>query len=270
MRIIFLAIVCFVSVVFSTGAADVDEVDLNLKEKEIAFTFFDLSNGEATLIQSKEKNTLVNTGNKSSRYELAERLEIYGTGSIDKLILTNGSEEYTGNLVWLIEHYDVHSIISSRSILNQLKEDLDLTGERFQIWTSGKKEQILPGLMTEVLFNSKEQHAMALMFTFGQQQILYMGLADEKIEKQLLEEYAVDAEILKVGEFGSNKGTIPEFLEKVDPQVAILFHKEGLLPSDQMIERLQEVWIDVYETKQVGTVTIKLSRDSYEVITISS
>jgi competence protein ComEC len=214
LRIILIAVACFFSFLFTSSANDIEEVDLNLEENEIAFTFFDLPNGEATLIQNTEHNVLINAGHENSRDALAERLEIYGVETIDKLILTNGSEAYSGNSEWLVNQYNVRRIISSQSI--------------------------------------------------------FMGTANKEVEKQLLEQHTVDAEILKVGGFGSNEGTIPEFLEKVDPQTAILFHKEGLLPSDQMIERLKEVWIDVYEMNQVGTVTIKLNHDSYEVITIPS
>jgi competence protein ComEC len=266
LRILFLLFVCFCSLMSTVNATNIEEVDLNLTKNQVAFTFFDLSNGEATLIQSQWQNVLINTADSSARDELSERLEMYGVSTIDKLILTNTSEECTGNLQWLLDSYDIRTVISIDEILQTFQGDNQLQNVQLKTWDFGKQKEVLPGIKTNVLYARSK--AMVIKFTYGDQKILYMGVADENVEKKLMKEQSINTDILKVGGFGSSEGTIPQFLEQVDPQVAILFHKKGLLPSESMIERLHEVWIDVYETHQVGTVSIKMNLDSYEVITI--
>jgi len=51
---------------------------------------------------------------------------------------------------------------------------------------------------------------------------------------------------------------------------AIIFKSNSIKPDPDLVEMLHEAWIDVYFTKQHGTVTIKLTDSNYDVITILS
>ncbi|UTW69721.1 hypothetical protein KHA80_01185 [Anaerobacillus sp. HL2] len=110
--------------------------------------------------------------------------------------------------------------------------------------------------------------AFVIVFSYGKQTLLYMGIADKQIEKELIETYALKSTILKVADFGSDKGTTQRFLDEVDPQVAILFKRNGSVVSEMVLERLQETWIDIAQTHRLGTVSIKCHNDDYEIITI--
>ncbi|MCA1320712.1 hypothetical protein LC085_12395 [Bacillus tianshenii] len=73
---------------------DVEKIDLQLDEEEIAFTFLDLPNGECTIIQTSEgENILINTGSPESEDELLHYLKIYGIDEISDLIITSPDSE---------------------------------------------------------------------------------------------------------------------------------------------------------------------------------
>ncbi|HET7577807.1 MAG TPA: hypothetical protein VFK33_00900 [Bacillales bacterium] len=262
----------FLAAFFMTsGTANVGRVDLNLMENELAFTFFNLSDGEATLIQDAGHNVLINTGNKSAREELFQRLKVYGVTDLDKLILTNSSAVYTGNVEAVIKKYHVRTVISSKAILEQLDRNFNLP--HTDIWKPGKTAEILQGLQSVVLFEKQPDEidgeaSLTVRFQFGTEKVLYMGTADPEMEKQLAGNPLVDCDILKVGDFALDREMNTRFLEKVNPQVAILFHRKGRLPGKKTLEKLDTVWIDVYRTHQIGTISIKFNSHSYQVIPI--
>ncbi|HEU5138905.1 MAG TPA: hypothetical protein VFT51_02950 [Bacillales bacterium] len=250
---------------------NINSVDLNLLKNEIAFTFFDLSNGEAVLIQNRDENVLINTGSEDSRRELYDRLEMFNVHEIEKVILTNASEAYTGNLTEVIKKYHVHVVLSSKGIFKKLHRQTHLPEDMTKQWTIGKQDHVLPGLKAKVLYVTPEENdktALVVRFQFGAEKILYMGLSGPAVEKELLDNPLIDCQILKVGDFGAGEGNSPEFLRKVDPQVAILFHKKNTSPTKELLEELNTVWIDVYRTHQTGTITVKFDLHSYRVITI--
>lgn len=248
------------------------EVEFSLGDDEIAFTYFDLPSGEATLIQSGQGGTvLINTGDSSSQIELAKKLHMYHVKTIDSLIVTNHGKAYSGNIEWLVDHYQISSIIVPNASKGTIEAQLQKNNGKIVGWKEGEKHEVLPNLKTEVLFtgeNDAVDPCLVLSFTYGEHRTLYMGLADSKIEEILASQFDLKSTILKVGHFGSSNGTSQEFLEEVDPQVAILFSLEGKRPSEYVLERLQETWIDVYQTKKIGAVSIKCTLDNYEIWTV--
>lgn len=260
MRLLLLALWIAASTV------NIGHIDFNLDEKESAFSFLNLSNGEAALVQGANQNVLINTGSADVKKELFERIKVFGVHKIDKLVITNGGDEYIGNVATVIRRYHIQTIISSKPIIDQLEENQEIQGVAFKVWKNGSREQLFSHFTARVL-DVGDQGALAVRFQFGTESILYMGYEDAKLEKNLVNHRLLDCDILKIGEFGLNGGTIPSFLEKVNPQVAILFHRSGRLPHNDTLEQLDTDWIDIYRTHQVGTISVKFDLNSYEVMT---
>ncbi|MGO4888080.1 ComEC/Rec2 family competence protein [Anaerobacillus sp. MEB173] len=259
----------------ATTIDQVEGVHLNLLETEIALTFFSLTSGESTLIQNGMNGTvLINTGDVISKQELEDRLAMYHVERIDTILITNGNPEYIGNLPSIIQKYNVNKIIVPNVIRDKLVSAYHLDPQTVEGWDVGKQNDILPGILTEVFYveekDEDSQGAMVVSFVYENYRTLYMGIANEDVERKLTEKYPLKSAILKVADFGSEKGTSQVFLEEVDPQVAILFKKKSRMVSELVIERLQETWIDIYQTYRHGNVSIKCNGDDYEILTVRS
>lgn len=270
-KIIICIFVIQILISNSVNAQEDLGIDLNLEERDVAFTFFDLSNGESTLIQTGEgQNILIDTGSSESVEELEQRLKMYHVKKIDSVILTNQTEEYAGNLNWVVDHYFVKDVIVANPIVEtiiQNHEDASVIG-----WKNSETYELTPQIKTQVMYVEEEdpfnKGALVLLFTFGKHTLLYMSVADEMVERSLMSDYSLKSTILKVADFGDAKGTSQPFLEEVDPQVAILFKKKGKSVSELVLERLQETWIDIYQTYRLGTVSIKCHSNDYEILTV--
>lgn len=250
-----------------------DKVDLNLTNDEVAYTFFDLTHGEATLIQgSNNLAFLINTGHSESEEELKERLEMYDVDTFHTLIVTSKEIEYIGNLPWLLSNYSVESILLPKSLQPLFESVLsDFKGE-ICFFTKGDTFSLLNDVHLEVLYveerDGHDEGGCALFVKHHGQRLLYMTIADSSVEEQLVQEYDLKSTMFKVPDFGSDRGTSQYLLEEVDPQVAVIFRNGEDQPSSFVLERLQETWIDIYQTSRIGTITIKCNNEDYEVITV--
>ena len=193
---------------------------------------------------------------------------MYGISKIKSIIITKVDQEYTSNFKWLTDHFKETTIITGYHSQPLLE------GEKIQTWKTGDQIKILPGLELNIIQESTNKDSsssgMDLLFSFGEHKLLYMTSSNKMIEKSILNEYDLSSvNILKIGDFASSTGTSQRFLEHVDPQVAVIFQKKGALPSQDVIERLQETWIDIYLTKQFGNISLKCTNKDYEIITLS-
>ena len=247
---------------------DVEKIDLQLDEEEIAFTFLDLPNGECTVIQTSEgENILINTGSPESEDELLHYLKIYGIDEISDLIITSPDSEYTGNLKYLLENIAIDKLILPNSM-----SDAKL-GIETDWWGKGTKSEPVKDLEVLVLnedYSEKKHLGMDLLLEYNDTYLLYMTSADKEVENRLIQQQNLNVvNIIKVGDFGNDTGTSKKFLNACDPQTAVLFHKETTNGKSMVLERLKETWLDLYQTSQKGNITIKMKNGYYHVFTLT-
>lgn len=246
----------------------VARVNLKLSDNEIAITFLALSNGEATLIQHAEAgNILLNTGGPGTREELKELLRMYNITDLHSVIMTNDQKEYNHNLDWVVSNYSVDEVIVGSESPRLVAK---LNYPKVTYWGVGEHYELLPNLIVHVVHehHNARQNGIDISLKYGNHHILYMSSADITIERALAKLDLKDVNILKVADFASNIGTSQTLLDSVDPQVAVIFKKKGSLPSQDVLERLHDTWIDIYQTSQYGNVSIKFGPNKYDIITI--
>lgn len=269
---LFFPIILFLSTGFAVAQdipVDVDRVNMKLADDEIAITFFSLPSGEATIIQhANAGNIMVNTGGPLTRKDLENLLYLYNIHSLNAIILTKNHSEYNSNLDWVIQKFHVKEIIIGK---NSNLPSRKKVSHKNTVWKQNEHYEILPNLIITVLHDNSDhlgKKGMDLLFKYGKHHILYMSTVDKTIEYELVKQNLSDVNILKVADFALAEGTSKVFLNHVDPQVAIIFKKKGNLPSQDILNRLQDAWIDIYQTYQYGNISIKCSYDHYEIITL--
>jgi beta-lactamase superfamily II metal-dependent hydrolase len=246
---------------------DIEKIEVNLSENEISFTFLNLEQGECTLIQSGTgENILLNTGAPEAGEELLYYLGLYGVEELSSILITSAEDDYIGNLQSLLKNIQVDHVI--------LPEDLKgipLTAD-IESWSQDEDDELLKTLKSKVLYkgSSEEHYGMDVLFEYKGTYLLYMTTANGDIEKKLIEENDLSVvNVLKVGDFGNPSGTSEAFLSECDPQVAVLFNNEKNRAIMDVLERLHETWMDIYQTRQVGNISVKIKDHDYQVFTIT-
>jgi competence protein ComEC len=97
---------------------------------------------------------------------------------------------------------------------------------------------------------------------YKERSVLVPGDAEKQAEYAMLSETdagKLHADVLKVGHHGSKNSTMPEFLESVEPQIAIISAGEQnpyWHPSPQLLERLRGSGVRILRTDQEGAVQV--------------
>ena len=235
--------------------------------------FLSLSEGESTVIKGTDGFTMVvDTGSAKSADEVADFLEEHQVVRIDVLVLTGEMDEHVAGTDKLLKRIPVEEIVVPTlikdSVLHKVHHTLPKIktvreGETLD-WPQQLKMRILHPC--EPLSLSPQANSLVFQLIHGRVKFLFTSDIHEESETRLLEKYNVESQILKVSDGGSNQASSPPFLKKVDAHVAILFrNRPAAEGSDEVIERLNETWIDVYQTKNHGTITVTSDGKDYRI-----
>ncbi|WP_079509526.1 hypothetical protein [Mesobacillus jeotgali] len=251
-----------------SAPVEVEGVDVNLKKDELAFTFLALSDGEAVLIQyASGENILVNTGGKGTVKELERLLALFHVKNLTTVILTSSSG--LENLPEIIEKYKVRKIVTGTAGGKAITGIDYPVGLKVENWKQGHLQKLLPGLTAEVIYDGcEEKEGTDISFQFFHHQIFHISSASHKSEQAFLAQPLKNVNIIKLPEFAARGSFSDLLIEHLDPELAVIFKSNSTKPDPNLVEMLHEAWIDVYFTKQHGTVTIKFTDSTYDVITI--
>lgn len=228
-------------------------------------TFFALDDGEATLIRTNEGQTiLLNTGSRSSWKKLKASIQNKGVNKIDTLILSKQTKQTCGNISRAINEWNIMNIHVFGRVDTQC-EDLSLFEDKLQLVNAQDLTEYAPGLFIRFL-PSDIQTSMNLYIVFGDTSLLYLTYKDASFEKEFIKNYPVKAEIIKIPGYGEVDIPSSDMLNFIDPHMAILYNKADRVKHDALIEKLHELWIDVYDLEQIGDLTVELTFDDYTVL----
>ena len=276
MRTLLLLLSIFIQSTLLVEAAkptsNIENIDLNIRDHELAVTFLGLTEGEATLIQgSSGENILVNTGGKETDAELEGWLNLYDVKEISKLILTSNEHELSDKLInRLITKFSIKEIITTREISAQLSKKLNVTNKPAVIsWEQGTKEKILPEVTAVVQFVGNEPNeGMDFTLNFFNHQIFLMTSFTQRAEETLLKKNLENINVFKIPNYAAEDSLSEKLIQYLNPQISILFPPEAEQHDPDILIDLHETWSEIYSTKKHGTVTIKFTDSNYEVITI--
>ncbi|WP_349407545.1 hypothetical protein [Pseudalkalibacillus sp. SCS-8] len=248
----------------------IKELDLNLKADDIAISFLELDSGEAALIQDeKGHHVLLNTGSSTSLSQFKHQLKIFNVKKIDALIITNAGKQYTGNLGWLVDEMEVGSIHTSELIADELMKEFELSRNKIKPLKQGDEWTVFHKLNVRLLTvetrSEYNEGGLVLLMEYGTHRFLYMGVSNMEIDRSLIQKGPLDISLLKIGGFGHYFGTSEELLNHIEPEVAVLFKRKGYIASDEVIDRLDEHWIEVLKPFEEGIVMVKWNKTAYEI-----
>lgn len=248
---------------------EINSIHLNLKKDEMAFTFFSLSDGESALIQHPDgKNVLLNSGGQDTKEELEKLLALYHVDRIDTIILTDTKKCCLQNANWLVNQFKVKQLMSGLGTdemiqaLGEREDSLDILP-----LSKGMNQEILPGLMMSVLNDTK---GLDISLNFLNRRVLWLNHTSLEAEKYLPLNDPIETTIVKLPNYAAKEFISMDILDKLDPELAILVRNKGEEINDDLLEQLHHAWVRVYYNKNQGAVSVKFTKDNYEIIKISN
>jgi beta-lactamase superfamily II metal-dependent hydrolase len=264
-----------VSIAFASPspAGSVENIDVKLKDHEMAVTFFCLTDGEATLIQgSKGENILVNTGGERTQVELEEMLCLFGVEKISALIITSGQNVFANRINDLITKYNIQEVISTPEISRTLTKITDPSVQvEFTSWEEGSSKVLFPELTADVIYAGVgEDEGLDFTLQFLEHRLFLMTSYSSEAELVFLKSDIQDIHIFKVPNWAKVDSLSEKLVQYINPEISILFESENHQPDPEIINDLTDTWSEIYFTKKTATVTIKFTEKNYEIFTIAN
>ncbi len=243
--------------------------------------FIDVGQGDSILICSNRSTALIDTGPPDSAKSLAKKLRRYGVKKIDMLIFTHIHNDHVGGAEKLLKEFEVGDLIiphiidgpegaaaaNSAAVYISQNGGTVYTANIGMTINIGEFDIEILGYYPDI--EDENNRSVVIRAEIGETEFLFMGDAESTAEKRLLAEKAdIDCDILKVGHHGSSTSSTKKFLEKCDPEVAVIscgYDNFYLHPHDETIGRLENLHIDFYRTDVYGDITVIIDGDEYEI-----
>ncbi len=277
-----LPIVCTIIVITATASI------ISMMPNNLRVYFVDVGQGDCTLIQTPTNKTILVDGGGSEfgSFDVGENTLLpylldRRITTIDYMLISHADGDHIGGLFAIVENLRVKNII-----IGKQGEDSDnfnrlielIKGKNINVIVAEKGEIIKTDKYSyfEVLFpedtlikeNVLNNNSVVAKFNCMNFSMLFTGDIEEIAENRICELYAnsnkLNATVLKVAHHGSKTSSTDEFLELVDPKIALVgvgANNNFGHPNEEVIDRLKTFTKLIYRTDEMGEIELKFSKD---------
>ncbi|MBO4468028.1 MAG: MBL fold metallo-hydrolase [Clostridia bacterium] len=242
--------------------------------------FIDVGQGDCTLIASKGKYCLIDTGPADGYKNIRKELKDKGIKNIDLIIISHYHADHTGSLQSIVNNFNVANLIFppeypdtnvSNDVLYAKKECIAEDGE-FYFAKTGQTITIGDFKLT-ILYQTgdlseENNRSLYVMAKIDDKKFLFTGDGESAEESKLLNEnYDLDCDVLKVAHHGGRTSSTQEFLKQCTPKYSVIScakKNQYNHPHKETIKRLRNIKSKVYNTKDRGNITF-IYNDSYQL-----
>lgn len=246
--------------------------DNNPSTDRLIVSYIDVGQGDSILIQTPQgKNILIDAGTSTYGPIIAQFLRNKGISKIDALIATHPHADHIGGMSHIIQNFEIASIYMPKaSTTTQTFENLLLTIQTKGLKINSARAGIILSIDSTINakfiapisenYNDLNQFSAVLRITYQSTSFLFAGDAGQLSENQMLSSgETLRSDVLKVGHHGSSTSTTQDFLNAVNPTIAIISVGEGNRyghPTQEVLNRLSKLGTTVYRTDMHGTITL--------------
>jgi len=250
-------------------------VDKNI----LTVTFLNVGQGDAIFIEAPNKKQILVDGGGDGTIlrELGSVMPFYDR-SIDIVIATHPDKDHIGGLVDVVQNFSVDQVVRSGvesdtstfklfdSLISR-QNIIEHTAERgMRIYLD---EEL--GIYIDVLHpaydvsrvQDKNDASVILRLVYGETEFLLTGDASKRIEKELItkgDAVEIRSDVLKLGHHGSKTSSDLEFLQAVQPELAIVSascdNRYGH-PHSEVTDRVKKLGIAIMETCIDNRISLK-------------
>jgi len=280
--LIVLAVILLIIIVQIFYSAD------NLK-----VNFINVGEGDSILIEAPNKiNILIDGGGTpQSDFDVGSKIVVpylrrKGINEIDLLVLTHPHLDHLEGLLPVLMEFKVDMVLDSGLPCDssEYKEFISLilkkgipyhkakAGDNF-IFSNNLEIFLLNPLYDSDFYEESDFNnaSIVVKLFYKNADFLFTGDIEETAEKKLLVwQNILQSDILKVGHHGSTSSTNLQFLDKVNPSIAVITVGKNHFghPSQKTIERLEDKNIQIYRTDEDGTIIIRTNGQEYWIRTL--
>ena len=257
----------------STGNNSTKETNSVVTSNESELHFIDTGNSDAILIKNNNKFALIDGGDNDDEERVVSYLKDQGVKELEYIFATHPHADHIGGLDAVVNDIPVKNVYVSNGDSDSktysdfiyamanigLSPSVPLLNSEFKLG-SGKFKVISAA-------NEKDpnNNSLVLEYVNGNDKVLLMGDAEEKIEREL---DVSDVDLLKVGHHGSRSSSSSSFIDKINPKYAVILvganNKYGH-PHKETMDTLASKNIEIHRSDECGHIVFKSSGNGLSV-----
>ncbi|MFI8688409.1 hypothetical protein [Rossellomorea sp. NPDC077527] len=266
MRVILSVVLSSLLVCSNAYGMKVPKVDLRVSQEEYAISFLPVQIGEVAVLHLASGNHyLVNTGSFKERNQLYYYFNQMHINNIKGLIITEKSEVDSVMIAELVKKFGIEEIVVGKSLEPSMPKQVSGIIHTIQEEESYTFSDDL--VMRAVHEGNERREGLDFSITFFHHHFLWLSSQSSHSEEVLMSKPLKNVNIVKIPVHSKSESISHRLLEHVDPQTAILYRSKERLLNGDMLEAINEAWIDLYLTGQHGLISVKFNKRNYEVLT---
>lgn len=248
--------------------------------KYLTVAFLDVEQGDAILITAPNKNqVLIDGGPNQAVIRALGQVMPFFDRSIDLVMASHPDQDHIGGLSEVFDRYAVLGFMEplfsvETKAYKNLQEKIKQEKSAHLLAQVGTKIILDPNVSLEVLAAKPwmlgprggkpdtNNSSIVARLVYASTTFLFMGDLPVKASEQLawLQSAKIKADVLKVSHHGAKNSSSLSFLKKVQPEYAIISAGENNRyghPSPETLNWLTQIRAQVFQTKDLGTITLK-------------
>jgi len=250
----------------------------NSNPKYLKVVFLNVGQGDAIYIESPNKKQILIDGGRGGNIlpNLMKVMPLFDR-SIDMLIITNPDQDHIGGLVEVLENYKVGMVLESGTktetlVYNNLEKEIiknkvikNIAKRGMHIVLDEEKNIYFDILFPDRDVSTWERNDGSIVGRLVYKDKSFMLMGDATLYTENLIEWNenlknLKSNVLKLGHHGSRTSTGLLWLEKVDPDIAIISAGKNNTyghPHKEIIDKLKSLDIKFLETHKEGNLIFK-------------
>ncbi|MBT3231043.1 MBL fold metallo-hydrolase [Candidatus Uhrbacteria bacterium] len=243
----------------------------------VSIWVFDVGQGDAIFIDA-DQNILIDGGPSDVIIEKLSMVLPFWDRSIDYIVNTHPHADHLTGLIDVLNRYLIGEVwVSGQNYETSFHDAFSTSSEDLSsIIVAGHSVELSHDVVATVLWpmssldgvrlDDPNDGSIVMLVECFETRMLLTGDIGTNQELAIMER-AGDINILKVGHQGGSTSSHIDFLNTIDPEVAIIAVGENDYghPHAEVIDRLNQVDAEIYRTDLHGDVRIICSPEGYEI-----
>lgn len=216
-------------------------------QKDLYINFIDVGQGDSTLITTQfNKKILIDGGGSEFglTFDVGEKTLLpyllkKKIHKLDYVVISHFDSDHVGGILTILEELNVKQVLIPKQVeysenYNKFLDIIKKRNIKVKIVGEGNTINIDKNTYLDILWPEEKQitdnvlnnNSLIVRLCYKNFKMLFTGDIEEIAEQKLLQKYEntekLTADILKVAHHGSKSSSIAEFLEKVNPRIALI------------------------------------------------
>ncbi len=260
---------------------------VQLKPEVLQVDFVDVGQGDAIFIQFPRGGNFLIDGGKiwEGRRKLKPYLWKKGIQKIDVLLLTHPDADHVGGLIPILKGFRVGMVLDpglvhTSSLYQEFLQLIDKKDIPYESISQGDEikgfyrttiQALHPSLPLLTGRGHLNNNSVVLLVRYGKVRFLLTADISEAGEKRIMERSKeLEVDVLKVPHHGGRSSACRNFVELVNPEIAVICcgrNNPYGHPHPETLKLYKELGIKIYRTDLDGTVVVKTNGKDIRVKT---